>query len=215
MRHTAADEEAKGQAALYALGALDEGEARAFEEHLGGGCEVCAAEVEGFAEAVAALGEAAAPADPPAAVRARLIACVGENGRQATQGRAAPEPAREAGPAGPGAGFFILRAGEGEWVETGDEGVSYKLLFADRERGTVTTLVRMRPGARIPAHRHLGVEQCLVLEGDLRSGPHAMSAGDFNCSLPDSVHGEIVTDRGALLLFVSPATYERLGPHGH
>ena len=97
-----------------------------------------------------------------------------------------------------------------EWRETKDRGVSYKLLFVDRERSTVTTLVRMEPGARIPAHRHLGLEQCLVLEGDLRSGSVGMSAGDFNCSLPGSIHDELATDGGALLLLVSPESYERL-----
>jgi anti-sigma factor ChrR (cupin superfamily) len=198
MMHTATDEEAKGQAALYALGALDTEEARAFEEHLGAGCAACAAEVEEFGAAVALLGEAPPPAEPPAGARARLLARIEGDGR--------------AGGSGTGAGFYILRAGEGEWVETADAGVAYKLLFADRERGTVTTLVRMRPGSSISAHRHLGVEQCLVLEGDLRSGPHKMSAGDFNCSLPGSVHEELTTDGGALLLLVSPAAYESLGP---
>jgi anti-sigma factor ChrR (cupin superfamily) len=196
MMHTATDEEARGQAALYALGALDSDEARAFEQHLDAGCAACAAEVEGFGAAVAALGEAAPPAEPPAAAREELLARIGGDGNSS----------------GPGAGFFILRAGEGEWAETEDEGVSYKLLFADRGRGTVTTLVRMRPGARIPRHRHLGVEQCLVLEGDLRSGPYTMGAGDFNCSFPDSVHEELTTDGGALFLLVSPASYERIGP---
>jgi anti-sigma factor ChrR (cupin superfamily) len=198
MMHTATDEEARGQAALYALGALDTEEARAFEEHLGAGCAACAAGVEEFGAAVASLAEAAPPAEPPAGVRARLLARTKEDGR----GRGES----------PGAGFFILRAGEGEWAETEDEGVSYKLLFADRARGTVTTLVRLRPGARIPPHRHLGVEQCLVLEGDLRSGPYTMGAGDFNCSLPDSIHDELTTDGGALLLLVSPASYERITP---
>ncbi|MBC7932309.1 MAG: cupin domain-containing protein, partial [Rubrivivax sp.] len=92
------------------------------------------------------------------------------------------------------------------------DGVCYKLLFADRERGTYTTLLKLQPGARIPSHRHLGVEQCLVLEGDLSAGPVKMSAGDFNCSLPDSVHDEVATEGGALLLIVSPEKYEVVGP---
>jgi anti-sigma factor ChrR (cupin superfamily) len=118
-------------------------------------------------------------------------------------------------PRGAGAAdFLVVRAGEGQWRETGDAGVSYKLLFADRERGTFTTLVRMEAGARIPRHRHLGVEQCLVLEGDVRSGVVEMSAGDFNCSLPGSVHDELVTNGGALLLLVSPEHYEVVAPHG-
>jgi len=197
MMHTATDEEARGQAALYALGALGAEEAARFEEHLAAGCDACASGVEEFSEAVAALGEAAPQADPPPGARDKLLA------RLAGEGGGPTKPASAAG-------FYILRAGEGEWRATEDEGVTYKLLFADRERGTVTTLVRMRPGSRIRAHRHLGVEQCLVLEGDLRSGPHAMSAGDFNCSLPGSVHEELFTDGGALLLLLSPAAYESL-----
>ena len=76
----------------------------------------------------------------------------------------------------------------------------------------MTTLVRMEPGSRIRSHRHLGVEQCLVLEGDVRSGAIGMTAGDFNCSMPGSVHEELMTDGGALLLLVCPERYEPLGP---
>jgi anti-sigma factor ChrR (cupin superfamily) len=211
MMHTGTEEEAVGQAALYALGALDAGEAESFEAHLAA-CAACAAEVAGFGAAVAALGEASPPAAPPPGARARLLARLSDGHDEPEEGGArGPEARRGDGPgAGAGAGFYILRAGEGRWAATEDEGVSYKLLFADRERGTVTTLVRMRPGSSIRAHRHLGVEQCLVLEGDLRSGPHVMSAGDFNCSLPGSVHEELVTDGGALLLLVSPAAYESI-----
>jgi len=218
MRHTLTDEETQGQAALYALGALEGAEARAFEEHLAGGCAACAAEVEEFVAAVDALAHAAPPAEPPAGARAKLLARVGGGGggqEQAAESGSTeirPPEKSEGRAGGPRAGFFILRADEGEWAATEDEGISYKLLFADRARGTVTTLVRMQPGARIPRHRHLGVEQCLVLEGDLRSGPYAMGAGDFNCSLPDSIHDELTTDGGALLLLVSPASYELIPP---
>lgn len=110
-------------------------------------------------------------------------------------------------------GFLVVRAGEGRWRPTDDAGVSFKLLFSDRERGPITTLVRMEPGSRIRSHRHLGVEQCLVLEGDVRSGEVGMTAGDFNCSMPGSVHEELVSDNGALLLIVSPEHYESIGPH--
>lgn len=218
MMHTATDEELAGQAALYALGALDAEEARAFEAHLEAGCAACAAEVEGFAAAVGELAHAAPPAEPPASVRERLLALVAEgedgaDGGTGTQRRGGSRGEPESRQPGPPAGFFILRAGEGEWLPTEDEGVSYKMLYADRERGTVTSLVRMEPGARIPRHRHLGVEQCLVIEGDVRSGHHRMGAGDFNCSLPDSVHDELTSDGGALLLFVAPAAYEPLVAH--
>ena len=201
MTHTTTDEEAQGRAALYALGALDPEEARDFEEHAAR-CEPCADELRCFRAVAAALAVAPGEAEPPASVRSRLLARVSEgDGRKAADESAA--------------GFLVVRKDEGKWRPTGDGGISYKLLYADAERGTYTTLVRMEPGSRIPAHRHLGVEQCLVLEGDLRSGDTGMSAGDFNCSLAGSVHGEVVTDGGALLLFVSPERYEVIEPHAH
>ncbi len=218
MSHTTVDEEAAGRAALYALGALDSEEAREFEGHLAAGCEACAAGLREFEAVAGGLCLAAPEAAPPAGVRARLLALVsgarGNSGADASQGDVRgvePNFARDAAP-----GFLVVRAGEGRWRPTDDAGVTFKLLFADRERGTATTLVRMEPGSRIRSHRHLGVEQCLVLEGDVRSGPVGMRAGDFNCSLPGSVHEELVTDGGALLLLVSPEHYEPIGPHaGH
>jgi anti-sigma factor ChrR (cupin superfamily) len=198
MSHTTADEEAAGRAALYALGALEGDEAREFEEHLLTGCEACAAELREFEAVAADLGLAAPEAEPPASVRARLLALASED--------------KGGGSASAAPGFLVVRAGEGRWRPTDDAGVSFKLLFADRERGTVTTLVRMEPGSRIRSHRHLGVEQCLVLEGDVRSGGIGMTAGDFNCSMPGSVHEELVSDGGALLLLVSPERYEPVEP---
>jgi anti-sigma factor ChrR (cupin superfamily) len=211
MSHTTVDEEAAGRAALYALGALEGDEARRFEEHLAAGCAACAAQLREFEAVAGDLGLAAPEAEPPAGVRARLLALVSEDGGGSGAGAVGgggPSLSQDAAP-----GFLVLRAGEGEWRPTDDAGVSFKLLFADRERGTVTTLVRMEPGARIRPHRHLGVEQCLVLEGDVRSGRVGMTAGDFNCSMPGSVHEELVSDGGALLLIVSPECFEPVESH--
>lgn len=210
MSHTTTDEEAAGRAALYALGALEGDEAREFEEHLLAGCAACEAELRAFEAVAGDLGMAAPEAEPPASVRERLLALVsgegGESGANTARGDG-PNLSQEVPP-----GFLVVRAGEGKWRPTDDAGVTFKLLYADRGRGTITTLVRMEPGSRIRRHRHLGVEQCLVLEGDVRSGHVGMTAGDFNCSMPGSVHEELTSDGGALLLLVSPEHYEPLGP---
>ena len=232
MTHATVDEELEGQAALYALGALDAEEARAFESHLAA-CAACEAELREFQGVVADLAFAAPAAEPPAGARARLLALASEGfgqdaraeaqtqltGGDAASGRGTAAEARGAAAgeereqqAAVRAGFLVVRAGEGEWRETADPGVTFKLLYADRERATVTTLVRMEPGARIRTHRHLGVEQCLLLEGDLRSGQLEMAAGDFNCSLPGSVHEDLTTEGGALFLIVGPERYEALEP---
>ena len=58
--------------AAYALDALDDDERRAFEEHLAG-CERCRDEVASFASTAEALGYAAGPAAPRAALRDRIL----------------------------------------------------------------------------------------------------------------------------------------------
>jgi anti-sigma factor ChrR (cupin superfamily) len=218
---TTVEGEMCGSAALYALGALEGEEARAFEAHLEEGCDACASELRGFESVVGSLGLASNDAEPPARVRESLMErlaarSASESGVMETSESedSARVGEQDEPPSLCGEGFLVVRAGEGRWLPTGDAGVSFKLLYTDRERGTYTTLVRMEAGASIPAHRHLGVEQCLVIEGDLRAGAVSMSAGDFNCSLPGSVHEEIATNEGALFLIVGPERYEVVGTRG-
>src|SRR5690242_20130848 len=59
--------------APYALSALDEGEEREFEQHLAV-CESCRTELAGMREAAAALAYAAPPAQPPPALKERILA---------------------------------------------------------------------------------------------------------------------------------------------
>ena len=57
----------------YVLGALDDAERAAFEEHLAG-CPACRAEVEELLPAVRALPVSVDPVDPPPALKARIMA---------------------------------------------------------------------------------------------------------------------------------------------
>ena len=226
------------RAALYALGGLNQFEARSFEQHLDEGCELCASELASFDPVVEDLAWSHAVATPPQEVRARLLARVALEPRAGSPARPAEHeqsvthqheeeetfdkdatlrmkrPGARKSDAAPGPrmppGMLVIRAGEGEWRETADAGIFLKVLFADTAKGTYTTLVRMSPGSRMQPHRHTGTEQCLVLEGDVRAGDLSASAGDYICALPGSVHEELTTDRGALLLLVSPESYEPL-----
>lgn len=212
MKDTTTGEGICGSAALYALGALEGEEARAFEAHVSAGCDACASELRDFKGVVSSLGVAAPEAEPPAGARERLLGRLAAGGFSEDPARGVAAAETSAPRSLCGEGFLVVRAGEGRWLPTSDAGVSFKLLYEDRARGTFTTLVRMEPGASIPAHRHLGVEQCLVIEGDLRAGGVSMSAGDFNCSLPGSVHEELTTGGGALFLIVGPERYEVVSP---
>ena len=74
MNHDRVTRESQETAALYALGALSQLEALAFEAHLREGCAVCQAELEQFEKVVGAMGSAAPPEAPPAYLRDLLAA---------------------------------------------------------------------------------------------------------------------------------------------
>ena len=53
------------------------------------------------------------------------------------------------------------------WQTTRFPGVEVKTLLIDRATGLVTSLTRMAPGAVLPDHEHVKIEQTFVLEGHL------------------------------------------------
>ena len=86
------------------------------------------------------------------------------------------------------------------WGPTEHPGVETKLLYADAS-GRRTMLVRMAPGAALPDHRHVGVEQSYVLEGTLVDTDGACTAGNFVWRRPGSIHTAWTPD-GCLVLAV-------------
>jgi Anti-sigma-K factor rskA len=74
LNHHSVTREGQETAALYALGALSQLEASAFDIHLREGCPACDAELREFEQVVAGLGSVAAPVAPPAYLRDLLTA---------------------------------------------------------------------------------------------------------------------------------------------
>ena len=96
------------------------------------------------------------------------------------------------------------------WEKTRFPGCEVKTLFIDRENGIVTALVRMEPGAVLPDHEHVLVEQTYVLEGKLvdKEGPDAgleVGAGDFVWRPAGSRHTAWTPEGGLMLaIFQAP-----------
>ena len=65
------------------------------------------------------------------------------------------------------------------WQETRFPGVTMKVLMEDKETGLVTGLFRFEPGARLPFHEHVAIEQSYVLEGSLKDDEGEATAGNF------------------------------------
>jgi anti-sigma factor ChrR (cupin superfamily) len=97
-------------------------------------------------------------------------------------------------------------AGEGSWVQTAVPGVRIKVLSIDRVRDRVMMLLRAEPGARYPAHRHSGPEECYVIRGSVVVEGRLLRAGDFHHAEGDSDHAELWTEDGVEVLLVASAS---------
>src|SRR5450755_437834 len=61
----------------------------------------------------------------------------------------------------------VVRPAEMEWQKTRFPGCEAKTLLFDQKTGLVTALMRFAPGAVLPDHEHVKIEQTYVLEGRL------------------------------------------------
>lgn len=196
MKHRVATDEVRDLASAYSLGALEPAETLAFEKHLAGGCHVCRAELEGFGATVSALGLGATEQEPPRETRSKLLLMLDGDHLRTDAISSHAE-------------FLSIRGGEGDWVEMG-EGVLIKRLFVDSASGLATSLVKMRPGTSLPRHRHRGVEQFFVIEGDCRVHGEELGPGDYHRAETGSVHESTYTVNGTMLLLIASEGYEVL-----
>jgi anti-sigma factor ChrR (cupin superfamily) len=191
MTHGEPADEMTELAALYALGALTQHEVRRFEEHLAEGCRNCRAEVAGFEQVTFNLAFGAPEVEPPVGAFDKLLNLTESEERR-------PAVARNP---------VSIRASDFDWEQV-SEGVSVKRLFEDPSSGVQTSLVRMAGGTHLPTHRHIGVEQFYVLEGDCTVNGERLGPGDYHRAEAGSIHDETSTEFGTLLLLVAPASYE-------
>ena len=90
------------------------------------------------------------------------------------------------------------------WKPTQIDGVAMKILIEEPETGLMTALVRFAPGAKLPPHEHVGIEQSYVIEGSLEDPEGLTTAGNFVWRPAGSRH-VAWSPNGALVL----AIYQR------
>ena len=91
-----------------------------------------------------------------------------------------------------------------DWRPTTFDGVEMKPLYVDRDGGLLTVLLRMAPGATLPDHEHVLVEQTYVLEGRLvdKHGSEvglSVGPGEYVARPPGSRHAAWTPDGGLML----------------
>src|SRR6478735_9459374 len=86
------------------------------------------------------------------------------------------------------------------WETSVYPGVQTKTLLVDRTSGVLTMLLKMAPGARLPDHEHVLIEQTFVLQGSLVCGEGVCGAGDFVWRPAGSRHEAWAGPEGGLFL---------------
>ena len=189
MEHSAANNEVRELASMYAAGALPPQEEAEFREHLNR-CEVCAQEARAFREAVSWMPLATGGTPAPARVREELLARIQQVDRQPGQQSEHIPDVR------------IVRAKEGGWHAM-VPGVMAKRLYAESAAGNAAMLLRMEAGAQFPPHWHADVEHCYVIEGDLHFGDLALGPGDYQCAMASTTHTTSHTEKGCMVLILA------------
>lgn len=85
------------------------------------------------------------------------------------------------------------------WNPTGHAGVDFKLLYRDADTGMSTGLFRFAPGASLPLHEHVEIEQSFVLQGSLEDHEGRCTEGNFVWRPAGSRH-VATAPNGALIL---------------
>ena len=180
-------EEGETYAALYVLGALPSDEVALFEAHLETGCDQCRQDVQAMEQVSTDLAVSLATT-PAAGVRQRLLDSLGQLG--------SPGQTMNAGRA-------TIRAGSTPWKASGFPGITIRQLHSDRQNGRQTLLVRMAAGASYLPHRHDGLEETFVLEGEITCDGETLSAGDYHRAEAGTQHGAQTTTAGCMVLIIS------------
>ena len=99
----------------------------------------------------------------------------------------------------PLASRFVAVAGL-PWENTRFPGIETKTLLVDRDSGVATLLMKMAPGAKLPDHEHVLIEQTYVLEGSLVCGEGECKSGEFVWRPAGSRHDAWGGPQGGLML---------------
>lgn len=192
-------------AALRALDTMDESESRALKEKLQESPQL-ETELDAVEAAVAAIAYTAPPVPVSPNLKHRLFQRIAE---------LAPTPTEEVNSQPVIAATenntpsVIVRSQNVKWRKYIVSGISFANLYLDKEKREFTCLMRLEPGIKFPLHRHTGVEEVFMLEGDLEVEGEVCYQGDYIRSFPNSIHAP-VTRGGCLLLVKSSIDNEML-----
>lgn len=183
--------------ASYALAALERGETELMKAHLPT-CPECQQEYRALSSVTDALSAWRYQTMPPlAASWNRLAERIAGQPQKKVVGSVSPSPSHSPSPA--------PSWPEPRWKEVAS-GISCKLLSTDSDADRVSMLVRLAPNTSYPAHRHAGVEELYLLEGELWIEDRKLEPGDYARAEPGTADHRVWSATGCMcLLITSPS----------
>ena len=96
-----------------------------------------------------------------------------------------------------------------EW-EQAAPGIDVKLLATDTKKKRVSMLVRLAPGTEYPPHRHAGIEELYLLQGELMIDDKKVCPGDYIRAEADSVDHRVWSETGCTCVLLTSTQDELL-----
>jgi anti-sigma factor ChrR (cupin superfamily) len=87
------------------------------------------------------------------------------------------------------------------WVPSKFPGIDLKVLMEDKATGLLTALTRFAPGAKLPPHEHVEIEQSYVISGSLVDDEGAATPGNYVWRPAGSSHSAHSPDGAVVLSF--------------
>jgi hypothetical protein len=169
-------------APLYALGELSEAEQAWVEAQLQAEPDLTL-ELEEFQNAVTAFAYSSPPVPIAANLKDRLFDRIGVPLSEVeVPVVASPNPEEF---------FWTMQGNALEWQPHPAPGFQIAIFHIDPVSRMASGLLRAEPDACYPLHRHVGVEEIYMLEGDLRIGSTVYGPGDYIRSSPSSSHDPV------------------------
>ena len=97
-----------------------------------------------------------------------------------------------------------LRQAAPEWQDVAP-GIACQLVATDLYRNRVTMLVRLAPGCDYPPHRHEGLEELYVLDGELIVDDKTFYPGDYRSAEGGTVDHRVWSATGCTCVLITSA----------
>lgn len=187
-------EEHEERASLYILGLLESAEAASFEGELNSNSELRQT-VQNFRNALSSLSLSLPPERPPEHVKTNILQRIRGKSPNTITGDRKGALLEAVLPLAHSLAFL-------DW-KPAEPGVEHCFLRGSHDAGTAV-FYRIQPGYGLPRHKHVGAEDCLILQGSLRDGSTDFHAGMYLHYAAGTEHRDfkVISDTDCILFVV-------------